>query len=827
MKLHSLLSVALLSLGLAACSDFDNGYSATDIAYDKTFTDTFGEIDPNQDWTMATRVTGTIDLSGMREVCEVTILNYAPTNSQAALLYQAKVAGGSQAEVSFDCPKNLTEVYVQVKSADGLVPVSNYFTVADGTLSAATRATRATNSTITLGNRIADDVLGSYYYTSSGLSGVAAVGDKGAYTGGSSDWDRYSNSASQATLPNESWTTYYTEDTEPGTFRVYQSGSVVATFGKGDWATFKAQYGGASYFWYDSATGYYVKPYYYIPFHYEAGTGSWVNYPPLYQLNGVRTEWGAEWKISDVDPIVGVTYENGTQTGHGVFNERGTVDTDNKCSLGKWYEELNAERGAEYVLEAEGPVEFDVMYGGTDYNNQFGYFYYADGATEEEIYNRPRYLLAESASISDNIKVNGSTGTGGMAITGLVSAYDRALDTYNQAVEYQNDDAHYGWAGAGQQNLTTATANLNNANHTLQGRHYRLAYFGESGTEAQGRNEFPAGTHIVFFLVHQGQSYTSSGSNKGAHIEYSLPWLNKREGKLWTEGHDRSAYSYTQGELGELDAVTYQWGGQIILGFEDRGGDDDMNDILFFINGQFRNTTDISELKEEVVDVYEWLVACEDLGGAFDYDFNDVVFSVKKYDTQTTLWTSHYENGTLISKTPSTIEQNHYLMVTPLAAGGTLKSYITNATYSPSNPRLIETHTLLNGIDYSGRDSGTQPVINADRRSATGTPVILPLTAEQAASFSMTNGCGGFAIEVLDRDNQTIRTVSAPQTAFNQDGSRTPQMLVLPQGWCWPREQVGIGRAYPSFVNWVQNAQTTDWLGAWNAARVSTLVVEP
>lgn len=47
------LAIATGAFSLAACTDYDNGYEADRLAYQKNFVDMFGNIDPNQDWNMA------------------------------------------------------------------------------------------------------------------------------------------------------------------------------------------------------------------------------------------------------------------------------------------------------------------------------------------------------------------------------------------------------------------------------------------------------------------------------------------------------------------------------------------------------------------------------------------------------------------------------------------------------------------------------------------------------------------------------------------------------------------------------------------------------
>ena len=64
MKIKSLLSffvpAALMTLVVASCSDYDNGYNESAIKFAESFRDTFGEIDPEQDWNLAERATVTV-----------------------------------------------------------------------------------------------------------------------------------------------------------------------------------------------------------------------------------------------------------------------------------------------------------------------------------------------------------------------------------------------------------------------------------------------------------------------------------------------------------------------------------------------------------------------------------------------------------------------------------------------------------------------------------------------------------------------------------------------------------------------------------------------
>ena len=49
-------------------------------------------------------------------------------------------------------------------------------------------------------------------------------------------------------------------------------------------------------------------------------------------------------------------------------------------------------------------------------------------------------------------------------------------------------------------------------------------------------------------------------------------------------------------------------------------------------------------------------------------------------------------------------------------------------------------------------------------------------------------------------------------TAPTNGGSNIPQMLLLPRGWCWPKEMVSIFSVYPSFRDWTADQDKNGWI---------------
>ena len=820
------IMLAAFVMSLTACTDYDNDYDERKLAYTESFKDVFGNIDPSQDWSMAKSIKASVDLSNISGECTVTIYDKAPMSTHASILYRTNTNGGGNFNFNFDAPKSNKDVYVIIKDEKDFVALSEYAKLDAGILSVRPirKVAGNPNSTITLGEKEAASVMGTY--TGTTLNLIAAVNTNNFqriwFNDGLTQSKDFNDVLTRKQISDQTQY-FYIDGNDPYTFKRYKWNTTTSrydfetTIGKSEW---QAKYVYANYVHTDSE-GYWCISYG-TPAHYESQSGQ-IAYPDLYNIDGVATEWGASWKFEDIDPIVGI---HSTPTGWasmsspnillsetneistGVFAERAHADCSGDlryCNLAKWYNELDAEKGAEYILKEDGPVEFDVMYGGTDNDNQFGYFYYSDGTPLEEIYNRPHYILMESAMMNDNLMLDDAAYTeGGMALTSKMSAYCKTVDCpdlYGSEAEWKT--------------------NIETANHKITGRHYELAYFGEDGTEIQGKKNFPAGTHIVFFLIQRGQSATT---NKGWQIEYAVPDYNLHQGKTWTatngscHGNSKYPYTTTSNPCGELDAVTYKWGDFTVLGFEDRGGDDDMNDILFFIKGNFRNDNEFKDLKDTKEDSYQWIVACEDLGGDDDYDFNDVVFGVQKYDTKTTQYQQYYDaEGNLVTTLPNVVEEDHYLKITPLAAGATMKSWIAcHAT--GAEKKFEETHTLITGVDYSSIPSGSMPMLNTISKGKPGRSYIIPLTSDQASAFSM-NTPGNFGVVVESKAGVKQDEVTTYTLKYDNEAGVAPQMIILPNGWAWPKERNSIGESYPSFKSWVVNKDFTDWWNDWDAIK--------
>lgn len=399
------------------------------------------------------------------------------------------------------------------------------------------------------------------------------------------------------------------------------------------------------------------------------------------------------------------------------------------------------EKGFSIVTEG-GEIKLPMVYGATNNINRLGYVYYKDG---QDPLAQPHYIVINDAQPLNNIYFN--------SWKGQKLENNMQLANWNQA-----DESLFG--------ISKDTK--------MYGTSYKLAFFGENHDQEEATYNFPAGYHIVFFIApyqpHNG-TYTESNYN------YSLPELNKRINHLDdnkdcpTYITEKDQWGNTVSARGAIKAASWTFNGQTFLGFEDGGNDEDLNDIVFWVQGQYQTpeppitVPDPDPLPEPQSE--SWIIACEDLGNTDDIDFNDVVFSVSHTAGETTA------------------------KVTPLAAGGVLPS---NIYYGGSN--LGEIHNLINGAQPNA--NGQYSMLNTGSKGTPGSAITINVPAD----YSVTNH--GFTVKVKDQNESIVLESAQIGTA--------PQMLVLPGEWAWPTERTPIGTAFPMFVDWSKAANTAiDW----------------
>lgn len=422
------------------------------------------------------------------------------------------------------------------------------------------------------------------------------------------------------------------------------------------------------------------------------------------------------------------------------FMEQQRYYSSEKMKLYNGIEGLKkVEKGFSIVTEG-GEIKMPVVYGATQISDRLGYIYYKDG---QDPLTQPHYILINDARPQSNIYFNSWKGQ---------AVGDMELAQWDKTTE----------------GLTTGK----NKDTKIYGTSYKLAFFGENHDQEATYN-FPAGYHIVFFIAPYQPYNTNDYSNHNGNYtdvnyNYSLPELNKRINHLDWNSDGCPTYDPTRGAI---KAAAWTFNGQTFLGFEDGGHDEDLNDIVFWVQGQYKTpeppitVPDPDPLPEPQSE--SWIIACEDLGNTDDIDFNDVVFSVSHTAGETTA------------------------KVTPLAAGGVLPSNI----YHGGN-NLGEIHNLINGAQPNA--NGQYSMLNTGSKGTPGSAITITVPAD----YSVTNH--GFTVKVKDQNESIVLESAQIGTA--------PQMLVLPGEWAWPTERTPIGTAFPMFGDWSKAANTAiDW----------------
>lgn len=173
-----------------------------------------------------------------------------------------------------------------------------------------------------------------------------------------------------------------------------------------------------------------------------------------------------------------------------------------------------------------------------------------------------------------------------------------------------------------------------------------------------------------------------------------------------------------------------------------------------------------------------WIFACEDLGGTFDYDFNDVVWEVKKVTTGVT--TS--------------------VKVSVLAAGGTLPF-----TLKYDGEKICTKTEAFEGISDTD-------VVNAGSSTVSKSPRSFEVQ-KIGTDWNVSQNYQKFTVEVENGNGTTHISAHSKESTLT---NKTPQVILLPGGWEWPTERTPIHVAYPNFKTWVTN-NIPQSLAEWNS----------
>lgn len=709
---------------LSSCSKDSNLYDPNQKVneYNNSWNQQFGAIDPTQNWNVATTVSATAACPTIAGESEMRIYSDAPLEDESNLMAVTKLTNGA-GSISFDAKKAANHVFVSIKNSEGLFKIYNYYAIVNGTV----------------------NITPSDYITPT-RSGFTRAANNCPVT---KDDEKKTMNLQYKTLAKDAicWKDDWNTKTVEEWIQVYQNhiskDKTIEYYNPGPFTTESIATKNA-----DGSFNYTVLDFTHFELRVSEGA-KWVGATKNIEitlLKGVAQEEAVPcWTLGQGYKLFGPG---------SFFMESQKYYSNEKINLyTNGIEGLKqVEKGFSIVTEG-GEIKMPVVYGATAISDRLGYIYYKDG---QDPLAQPHYILINDARPQSNIYFNSWQGD---------AVGNMALSNWSQA----------------QESLSGIPKDTK-----IYGTSYKLAFFGENHDQKATYN-FPAGYHIVFFIApyqpYNPNDYSNhNGSYTESNYNYSLPELNKRLG-IYDDNHrdkntDSPTYITETGQWGNqvsargaIKAAAWTFNGQTFLGFEDGGGDEDLNDIVFWVQGQYKTpeppitVPDPDPLPEPQSE--SWIIACEDLGNTDDIDFNDVVFSVSHTAGETTA------------------------KVTPLAAGGVLPSNI----YHGGN-NLGEIHNLINGAQPNA--NGQYSMLNTGSKGTPGSAITINVPAD----YSVTNH--GFTVKVKDQNESIVLESAEIGTA--------PQMLVLPGEWAWPTERTPIDTAFPKFVDWSKAANTAiDW----------------
>lgn len=683
------LPIVAAGAAFVGCNDFDYGVTPDTFKqkeYAENFEKAFGNIDPNQNWSMAAQFVAEANLG---DDVNGTLLIYtkAPTVKGSELLATVPIENG-KATVKFDAVKSTVSLHARVVN-NGEVLTSGIYNIVDGVLyigsDLATRADGTPDAPTAAVTRTA--------YTASVRHMNTDVINKFIESG------------------EKSYTDY--NDRDDDTYKIKNGDSYIVA---------KNMY------------------------QNDNNCSTLENVPKLYALSNVdfsRHDDG--FTADELKPIFGNYVNASGVTKDGVFKE-GVNHIEQYVKTGEMTTDVTLE------VNLDGPVEIDLMWRGTQYNDIFGYYYYTDEdlKTVDWWNNVEKYILIDNKDESTNW-IGGTTSL--TQRKNWDSSGDETTATWND-VDGMFSSNFVSWS----------------SNNIVRGTKIKLVNF-SSGSASY---DFTAGTKIGFFFADKsnlGYKFFLSDTK----IDYEL-FMHQYSPNSVPEGTKTGDV----GRGGRPYAAKFVYDGRTYVGFGDQSGDCDLNDIVLIAKNVVPPSKDITPGDLPEPEAASWLLACEDLGNTGDFDFNDVVFKV-----------SHVA-GEAKAK------------ITALAAGGTLPIELT---YNGTTLEGPNGGTQFNSWFDDGRIE-TGVVINAGTgtRSATGKSITISVPADFSVANTVDgNKMGGFAVNVYNREEGTYTTVTAPENG------EAPQMMCLPSTWVWPNENARIDLAYPAFGEWGENYNVTNW----------------
>lgn len=823
MKIKSLLSffvpAAMMSLMVAGCSDYDNGYDTNAIKFAQEFRKTFGDIDPEQDWNLAER--GTVTVSTMKE-SEVKI--YALTGDEYTIVGDYQGVKGTQM-LGFDMVEGTKSILV----TDGVTAEK---TVPGGVVTfGGTRTVRpddtydgVTITKLTSDVEINDETFPQYRtYTNDEVNGMLATVPQGenniakvtsdftyVSTGSFIIYPFYWYTSSQNTLG-----VYYTDENgEYHEVDIYESkGS------RWDWS----ESNNTGELWYSMGeTNVVTDNFVDNPQGESEGdayAGGWTitKIDNTSNYCGFKVQKDSNDNQNDASGIVASFMEiwrNNTQNVH-----IGTITLEKEFTVSK-----NVECIVEVSARLRNQMQNSIGNGQLIFSaNDASVDITASGNNTQGVYNNQGLLYTDK---------NGTKKV-------FVKCTSDSNGKIKAKFELKGVDAN--WFSFKDLKITSYNKNLQTPSPDVI-------------NTPTGNSEFPGVNPIPYDLDRSDDVYAAFYKGQGIRVDIPVGtkfgmYIKKIDGSkdytIYSEGKKNENNQGLVGSNKEYPscyASTFHVGDQMFIGFEDwpatTGGDYDLNDLVLAFDGA--KPIIINEEADK------WLLACEDLGGSFDIDYNDVVFAVEHISGQ------------------------NKAKLTPLAAGGTLASYIYFQDPLGSRDKCFgEIHQLF-GAETA--KSGEFEIVNARSRYEKIAPTIefdvdenwtLAYCEIGGTQYNGAVNMGGFEIRTLKSGedapfelgitSEQFSGASKIQPSTLDRGDNVPYILCLPYSykhfnynratpeagkktvcvWAWPTEftticnEDGTSGPYKDFAGWVQNKNNnTDWYKNKDYQRADAATVE-
>ncbi|WP_300729855.1 DUF4842 domain-containing protein [uncultured Bacteroides sp.] len=784
----------IFTTALAGCQNEDI-YLAEDIntvKYNQAFRDMFGEIDPNQDFNMATLLKANIQVNfgtGKEYTVKFYTDNPRVNKDDTYLLGKFTVKDGVAQEVQLDVPEYMQKIYVGCINEDK-DRIIDEFEIKDGTAEvrfATAGGTGSRASTVTN----TDNTVTVYY---------GGIENKDKDNRDSSKKFESNDVFHQTNTPWLDWNEFI----------------IIKGYDGSETESFKA------------LTNYYGTQTQYSNDHKQTEEMyKFYNYtaPTTYGY-GLFNVWKFLTKGTAGEGSGTYNLANGT---HGAPAEESglkscpltdqvlTYFPEGKSIVGSTITNPNFE-----LLAKSGTVNLFPVYAKKGFRDFVGFYHYKKESGKD----------IDKATAESNSLILFDTDPTAAEFHHIYQEFLYPQDIWNQET-VEDLTKHDGWQDA----------YFNNLLDWKTGEDYRNSDFGNRLVYKRVRKmsiQVPVGERIGLWIdAEEGDGYSrrSRYENSGDYqYDYETSKLGDGYKRHYSNISLNDETTDSQGAKSRHSYIavlnqTLEYNGKqyYIVGMEDHtigqsytstyGGnpqtcDDDCNDIVLAIEATDVYPVDVDSDEKGMT----WTLAYEDLGGIGDFDFNDVVIQLSHAAGETTA-TLHLmaTGGTLpvwlgyINETAA--ESEKYVLI---GTGdnkdirySSKEALIADVTNNPA----YELHSMLANDQYKGQLLTTYPMYNTTKKHFEPRPLNSPTVPD---NFTASLEVKQFFI-IVKKSDGTFAEIQLPRskgenTSMDEGDTRlkAPQGFCVATKWDWPTETTNILEVYPKFRRWVNGGNGTE-----------------